>query len=143
MLEFLARPLRSVLGAAEYEAARPVVGAEREISDAAGAFHRVADAIEHHIEVVEGLATSVGPLTESVNQLNQTMTDLVTLLAPMGAAEHGAQKVGRLFGFRHRHRPSAEPPTAPQSVAETPVQAESPRATESPPAAEPPAEPAA
>ncbi len=114
MLGFLARPLRSALGVAEHEAARPVVGAEREIAGAVGAAHRVADSIEHHIEVVEGLAASVGPLTESVNRLNQTMTDLVSLLGPMAAAEHEAQKVERLFSFRRRHKPgTTQPAVAP------------------------------
>jgi hypothetical protein len=105
MLEFLARPIRSALGFAEYEATRPVAQAEREISEAAAAVHRVAESIERHIEVVEGLAGSVGPLTESVNQLTETMTALVTLLSPMAAAEHDVERVERLLRFRRRRKP--------------------------------------
>lgn len=109
MLEFLARPVRSALGFAEYEAARPVAGAEREIAQASSAVHRVADSIEQHIQVVEGLAASVGPLTESVNRLTETMSDLVTLLAPMAAAEHEVEQVERLFGFRRHRKPGPAP----------------------------------
>lgn len=109
MLEFLARPLRSALGVAEYQATRPVAAAEHEISQASGALHRVAESIERHIEVVEGLAGAVGPLTESVNRLTETMSELVTLLSPMAAAEHEVQRVERLFGFRRRHRPPNSP----------------------------------
>ena len=111
MLEFLARPIRSALGFAEHEAARPIVGAEREIAEASSAAHRVADSIEQHIQTVEGLAASIGPLTQSVDQLTETMSDLVKLLAPMGAAEHEVEQVERLFGFRRRRKPTA--PAAP------------------------------
>jgi phage-related minor tail protein len=108
MLDFFARPLRSALGFAEHAAARPVVGAEHEVAEASNAAHRVADSIEQHIQVVEGLAASIGPLTESVNQLTKTMTDLVILLAPMAAAEHEVEQVRRLFGLRrHKQTPTA------------------------------------
>jgi hypothetical protein len=118
MLEFFARPIRSALGFAEHEAARPVAGAEHEIAQASSAAHRVADSIEHHIEVVEGLAASIGPLTESVSRLTETMAELVTLLAPMGAAEREVEHVERLFGFRRRRRPPAPPapPTPPADL---------------------------
>ena len=114
MLDFLARPLRSALGFAEHEASRPVVGAEHEVAEASSAAHRVADSIEQHIQVVEGLAASIGPLTESVNQLTKTMTDLVTLLAPMAAAEHQVEQVERLFGFRRRRKPAPTPGPPPE-----------------------------
>jgi hypothetical protein len=113
MLEFLARPIRSALGVAEYQATRPVQAAEHEIAQSSGALHRVADSIERHIEVVEGLARSVGPLTESVNQLTQTMADLVALLSPMAAAERQVQQVERLFGFRRRRKAPASVPAPP------------------------------
>ncbi len=112
MLEFFARPIRSALGFAEHEAARPIVGAERDIAEASSAAHRVADSIEQHIQTVEGLAASIGPLTQSVDQLTETMSDLVKLLAPMAAAEHEVEHVERLFGFR-RHRKSTAPPPRP------------------------------
>lgn len=109
MLEFFVRPLRSVLGVAENEVVTPLGRAERELADTVRAVHRVADSIEQHIEVVEGLATSVGPLTESVNKLTETMDDLVKLLAPMAGAEREVQsvereaaKVERMFSFRRR-----------------------------------------
>jgi phage-related minor tail protein len=94
---------------AEQEAAAPFEGAEREIVETAEAMRRAAASIEHHVEVVEGLATAVGPLTESVNHLTSTMSDLVTLLAPMAAAEREVATVRRFFGF-HRHATPAEAP---------------------------------
>lgn len=118
MLDFFARPIRSALGFAEHQAARPVVGAEREIAEASSAAHRVADSIEQHIQTVESLAASIGPLTQSVDRLTETMTDLVRLLAPMAAAEHDVEQVERLFGFRRRRKPSppAPPPEPPRAA---------------------------
>lgn len=106
MLELFLRPIKSALGVVEQEVSTPLADTEREIVDAANALHRASDSIEHHVEVIEGLATSVGPLTDSVNQLTTTMVDLVSLLAPMGKAEQGVEHVEHFFGF-HRHQ---EPP---------------------------------
>ena len=78
------------------------------------AIHRATDSIERHVQVIEGLATSIGPLTESVNGLSATMADLTELLAPLAKAEREVQQVERRFGFLRRH-PPAQPPdvTAP------------------------------
>ena len=108
MFDFFARPLRSALGIAEQEVTAPILDAEREIVAAAAALERATKSIEHHVEVVEGLATSVGPLTESVNQLTATMANLVTLLGPLAAAEHEVQRAERLFGLRRRRRPGGD-----------------------------------
>jgi hypothetical protein len=63
--------------------------------------------------VIETLATSVGPVTDSVDRLNATMRDLVAVLAPIAGAEHEVQRAGHLLRFR-RHdapaEPGAEPP---------------------------------
>lgn len=115
MLEFLVRPLRSALGVVEHEVVTPVGRTERDIADAVNAVHRAADSIEHHVEVVEGLAMSVGPLTESVNSLTETMAELVKLLSPMAAAERDAERVERVFGFRRRRRPVTPEPGPPES----------------------------
>ena len=39
--------------------------------------------------------------------LTETMAELVTLLAPMAAAEREVEHVERLFGFRRRRKPAA------------------------------------
>jgi hypothetical protein len=109
MFEFLARPLRSVLGIAERQVAAPLEETERKIVEAAGAIQRATESIERHVEVVEGLATSVGPLTESVNRLTETMANLVTILGPLAAAEHEVQRAERLFGLRRRRKTTEAP----------------------------------
>ena len=103
-------PLRLVARLAERELASPLEETERDVLNAVNAIHRAALSIEHHVEVIEGLATSVGPLTDSVNQLTGTMGDLVALLGPMAAAERGIERAGReveraerFFRF-HRHK---------------------------------------
>lgn len=111
LLNLFFRPVRSALGLAEHEVTAPLEETEREIVDAAGAIHRASESIERHVEVIEGLATSVGPLTESVNQLTATMVDLVTLLAPMGKAERGVERAEHFFGF-HRHDEASGPDVA-------------------------------
>src|SRR5205823_2106569 len=117
MLDVLFRPLRAALGTAEHEVAHsPLQRTEEDILDTVNALRRATDSIEHHVEVIESLATSVTPLTESVNTLTATMTQLVAVLAPLAAAERGVaaaergiheaehevKGIERLFG-RHRH----------------------------------------
>jgi hypothetical protein len=106
MLEILFRPLRSALGVAEHEATAPLAEPERELVDAVQAIHRAADSIDHHVQVIEGLATSVGPLTDSVDRLTATMADLTAILAPLGKAEHEVGQIERRFGFRRRQGPT-------------------------------------
>jgi hypothetical protein len=76
------------------------------------------ESIERHVEVIESLATSVPPLTDAVNRLNEQMAALVRLAAPLATAEHAVDTaerdishVGRLFG-RHRHEGDPPSPTA-------------------------------
>jgi hypothetical protein len=116
VLGFVFRQLRLALDVGERVISKPLEAPEHELDVIVAAIHRSADAIEHHVEVIEGLATSVGPLKNSVNNLNATMIDLVTLMAPMASAEHGMEdvqqsvhdvehgvhRVERFFGFR-RH----------------------------------------
>jgi hypothetical protein len=118
MLDVFFRPVRSILGYGEKEMERPVVQAEHEILDAVGALRQVTESIDHHVEVIEGLATSIDPLKESVNQLTATMSELVALIAPMGKAEigvqHASQEVRHFLGFRRKKTAaSPEPPPAP------------------------------
>ena len=70
------------------DALRPLEETERETLDAVRALDRATESIEHHVEVIETLATSVGPLTESVDRLNDTMQDLVKMLAKLACALH-------------------------------------------------------
>lgn len=114
------KPARSVFRALNEDALRPLEETERETLDAVKAIDRATVSIEHHVEVIETLATSVGPLTESVDRLNETMRDLVRMLGPLAGAEREVQSVEReaeaaehFFGFR-RHKKPAEP------AAETP-----------------------
>ena len=110
MLDFVLRPLRYALGVGESEVSKPLDGAEHELVEAVRAIHRASDSIDHHVEAIEGLATSVGPLTDSVNQLTSTMADLVALLGPLAGAEHGVQRAEHLLHRRqHDHEPGSEP----------------------------------
>jgi len=110
MLEFVVRPLRSILGVAEHEMASPLADTEREVVEAVNAIRRATESIERHVEVIEGLATAIGPLTESVNQLTRTLADVTALMAPIESAEHEVDRVKQFFGLRRREKP-AEPPT--------------------------------
>lgn len=125
MIDQFFRPLRSVLGIAQQEMERPLAGAEHEILHAVRALHRVAESVEQHVAVIEGLATSIDPLKKSVNDLTATMQELVTLMAPMGKAElgveHAEQEVKHFLGFR-RHKNEAAvqaPPPAPAADSES------------------------
>ena len=105
MLDFATRPIRSLLGSAEHDVVEPLQETreiEAHILDAVEAIHSATASIEQHVAVIETLATSVAPLTSSVDRLTDTMVDLVALLAPMAEAERGLQRVEGFFGRRHR-----------------------------------------
>lgn len=110
MLETIFRPLRSLLDVAEHAVTihTPLEKTEEDILDTVKALHRATESIERHVQVIEGLATSVGPLTESVNELTSTMTSLVEVLGPLAAAEQGVKDVERFF-WRRRHKDAANP----------------------------------
>jgi hypothetical protein len=112
MLDFVFRPLRSVLGAAEHEVVQetPLPETEEHIRNAVEAIRQTTASIEHHVEVIESLAISVGPLTNSVNELTATMNNLVALMAPMGDAEHGIRRLEHFFGGHHHEQGGPEAP---------------------------------
>jgi hypothetical protein len=110
MLEFLARPVRSALGLAEQEVASPLTETARDIDDAVDAIRHATESIDHHVAVIEGLATAVGPLADSVDRLNATLTELVAILAPMAKAEQDVSEVRHFFG--RRRSPAPAPPAA-------------------------------
>jgi hypothetical protein len=115
MLDFFFKPLRSIVGAAEQEVEtlEPIEDTEREILGAVKALERTTDSLEHHVEVIEQLATVVDPLTDSVIALNATMVDLVRVLAPLAAAEREVGKIEHFFGRRHHSQPAAPPAPPP------------------------------
>ena len=115
MFDFVLKPVRSVVRAANQDALRPLVQTEHETLEAVEALERATASIERHVEVIETLATSVGPLTESVDRLTDTMQDLVKMLGPLAGAEHemqraeqGVEEAEHFLGFR-RHKKPAEP----------------------------------
>jgi len=105
VLDFVTRPIRAVFGGAEQDIVESVHESrdiEANVLDAVQAIENATASIERHVEVIETLATSIDPLRASVDRLTDTMHELVAMLAPVGAAEHEMQRVGRFFG-RHGH----------------------------------------
>jgi uncharacterized protein YoxC len=121
VFDFVLKPVRSVVRALNEDTVKPLEQTERETLDAVKAIDRATASIEHHVEVIETLATSVGPLTTSVDRLTETMRELVEVLGPLAAAErefhraeHDAERAEHFLGFR-RHRKAPEPdPPAPE-----------------------------
>lgn len=72
MFDFVLKPVRSMVRAVNEDALRPLEQTEHQTLEAVKALDRATESIEHHIEVIETLATSVGPLTESVDRLTDT-----------------------------------------------------------------------
>jgi hypothetical protein len=107
--------LRSVLGVAETAATHTPLDdarmAEHGISELVHALHRVADSTERHVELLEGLAETIGPLNDKVTVLNTQVDELMAVLAPLQAAEKDISRVEHLFGRHRRHdAPPDEPP---------------------------------
>jgi len=72
VFDFVLKPVRSMVRAVNEDALRPLEQTEHQTLEAVKALDRATESIEHHIEVIETLATSVGPLTESVDRLTDT-----------------------------------------------------------------------
>jgi len=115
VFDFVLKPVRSAVRAVNQDALRPLVQTEHNTLEGVEALERATASIERHVEVIESLATSVGPLTASVDRLTDTMQELVRMLGPiagaeheMQRAEHGVQDAEHFFGFR-RHKTQAEP----------------------------------
>ena len=87
---------------------------EENMLDAVHAIENATTSIEHHVEVIETLATSVDPLRASVDRLTDTMQELVAMLAPMADAEYEVHRIGRFFG-RHHHDDQPGQEGAPKS----------------------------
>ena len=114
MLEFLVRPLRSALGLAEQQLVKPLAAPEHEILDAVHAIRAATESIEHHVQVIEGLALSVGPLTDSVNSLAASMAELVAMLAPIEKAERDVSRIEQFFGLHRQKQTGADAEPGPQ-----------------------------
>jgi len=115
VLDFITRPIKVVFGGTErdiVESVRESRDIEANVLDAVRAIENATDSIERHVEVIETLATSIDPLRASVDRLTDTLHELVAMLAPVGAAEHEMQRVGRFFGRRghDEQRPEDDQP---------------------------------
>jgi hypothetical protein len=109
VLDWAKGAVRSAIGAAEHvevdveadvETHSPVE-IEDKLDEMIAALHRAADSAERHVDVIETLAQSLVPLTESVTRLTNELDQLLEVTAPLLAAEHD---VSRVEGFFHRHR---------------------------------------
>jgi len=104
MLDFVKGTLRSAIGAAEHvesdvEAHSPA-GVEAKLDEMIVVLHRTCESAERHVEVVEALAQSLVPLTDSVSKLSDQISVLMTVMAPLAAAEHDMSRVEALFRRR-------------------------------------------
>lgn len=90
------------------DAFRPLEDTERQTLGTVKAVEEATESIEHHVAVLETLATSVGPLTTSVDRLTDTMQELVKILTPLAEAERGVERAEHVLGF-HRHQQTGTP----------------------------------
>jgi chromosome segregation ATPase len=106
-LDLFTGPLRSLLGVTEdmERDARSLLSEsgelERQLEEAVASIHRAAQSMEHHVEVVETLASTVPKLADSVNALVEEIHALNCTLKPVAAAERDLSRLGHLFGHRH------------------------------------------
>lgn len=70
--------------------------------EAIAALHRTADAMEKHVQVLEGLAVSLPALTDAVARLSDQLSAVLHLAAPLESAEREAAGLSHLF-HRHHH----------------------------------------
>lgn len=107
MLDFVTRPLRAIFGETEHDVVDTMHETRDIEANMLGAIEAIENAtasLEHHVEVIETLATSVDPLRASVDRLTDTMQDLVAMLGPIASAEREIQRAGRFLPRRHRDK---------------------------------------
>lgn len=88
------------LGGVEQEVAAhsPI---EQPLHDAVAAIHRAADSMDRHVEVLEGLASTLPALSDAVTRLSEQLAEALKLLAPIEHAEREVAGLGRLFRRHH------------------------------------------
>ena len=116
LLGFASSAVRSVLrlfdGAEQALEKDPPL--EDRLHEAISILHRTADSMEKHVEVLEGLASSLPALTDAVAKLSEQLGELLTLVAPLEAAEREVTGIGHLF-HRRQHRTDAARGADPQA----------------------------
>jgi ABC-type transporter Mla subunit MlaD len=116
-LDSLRGAIRSAIGAAEHvetdvEHHTPAGierGLDAKLDETIAALHRAAAAGERHVEVLEGVADSLAPLTESVTRLSDQLGVLLDAMAPLEAAERDVSRVEGLFRRRRHEVPGGTP----------------------------------
>jgi ABC-type transporter Mla subunit MlaD len=128
-LDFLASPLRSLLGEAEHaeteaEHHSPMAQTrelEHKLDDAVAAMHRAADSMNSHVAVVDALAAALPPLTESVHRLTDQLNQVLQMTAPLESAERDISRVEHLFARRHHEEGEHPGPEGPGPVTSPPT----------------------
>lgn len=101
MLDSVRSVARSAIGAAEHveheaktdlEAHSPE-RVEAKLDEMIQVLHRTCESAERHVEVVEGLADTLTPLTEAVTRLTEQINVLLQVTAPLAAAERDITRV--------------------------------------------------
>lgn len=122
LLDLALAPIRAVVSAGERDVTheiREVEHVEHGVLDTAGSIRDATESIEKHIAVLDTLASSIGPLTESVNRLTAQMAELNQVLSPMAGAEREISALEHVFG-RHRHEPGSSPSGSPPDATAPP-----------------------
>jgi tetrahydromethanopterin S-methyltransferase subunit E len=106
MLDMVKGTLRSAIGAAEHVEsdveARSPAAVEAKLDEMIAVMHRTCESAERHVEVVEALAQSLVPLTDSVSKLTDQINLLLQVTAPLAAAERDMSRVEGIFHRRRR-----------------------------------------
>jgi hypothetical protein len=121
MLEFVKGAVRSTIGAAEHveddvESHSPAA-IEAKLDEMIAVLHRTCESAQRHVEVAEGIASTLVPLTDSVTKLTEQIILLLQVMAPLASAEHDLSRVEGLF---RRHRGGEPAPASGISGAQLP-----------------------
>jgi hypothetical protein len=112
MLDSVRGALRSAIGAAEHVEAdvetHSPAGVEAKLDEMILVLHRTCESAEKHVEVVEALAQSLVPLTDSVSKLTDQINLLLQVTAPLATAERDITRVQGIF--HHRTKDPAHGP---------------------------------
>ena len=98
-----ARSVLGLLGGAEQH----VEELEQPLHETVTALHRAAESLDHHVEILEGLAESLPELTVAITRLCDQLAAALALAAPVEVVEREVSGLGRLLHRRRRRSVAA------------------------------------
>jgi hypothetical protein len=118
LVDIALAPLRGLLSSAEREAeqtfpVQDLEGIQTQVLETVEAVRDATEQIAAHVAMLETLADSITPLTQSVEKLTVQLGLIAAVLTPMAGAERDVSRLSHLLHHRPQDDPTPAPPSSP------------------------------